>query len=116
MVLDDCLSMLSKHASEVLNTGRFVNYEASVAATWTISMNQLREVSPAAIQLLNLCAFVGPDPIPIDLFVSASADALPAGLHDTLRSASQRAEILQAVRPYSLTKVSHESPRQPSLQ
>src|ERR1019366_479444 len=116
MVLDDYLSLLSKHTSEVLNTGRFPDYEASVAVTWTISMNQLREVSPAAIQLLNLCAFVGPDPIPIDLFVSAPAGALPAGLHDALRSTSQRAEILQAVRSYSLARVSQGSARVPTLQ
>ena len=116
MVLDNYLSLLRKHTSEVLDTGRFANYEASVAATWTISMNQLREVSPAAIQLLNLCAFVGPDPIPLDLFISAPADALPAGLHDALRSASQRAEILQALRSYSLARVSQGSAREPRLQ
>ena len=116
MVLDDYLSLLRKHTSEVLNTGRFANYEASVAATWTISMNQLREVSPAAIQLLELCAFIGPDPIPIDLLVSAPADALPAGLHNALGSASQRAEILQAIRSYSLARVSQASGREPSVQ
>jgi tetratricopeptide (TPR) repeat protein len=116
MVLDDYLSLLSKHTSEVLSTGRFPNYEASVAVTWTISMNQLREVSPAAIQLLNLCAFVGPDPVPLDLFISAPEGALPAGLHDALRSASQRAEILQAVRSYSLARVSQGSAREPTLQ
>jgi tetratricopeptide (TPR) repeat protein len=116
MVLDDYLSLLSKHTSEVLSTGRFANYEASVAATWTISMNQLREVSPAAIQLLNLCAFIGPDPIPLALFISAPADALPAGLRDALRSASQRADILQAVRSYSLARISQGSTHEPRLQ
>jgi hypothetical protein len=116
MILDDYLSLLSKHTAEVLSTGRFANYEASVAATWTISMNQLREISPAAIQLLNLCAFVGPDPVPLHLFISAPADALPAGLHDALTSPSQRAEILQAVRSYSLARLSQGAAREPRLQ
>jgi tetratricopeptide (TPR) repeat protein len=116
MALDQYLSLLRRHTSEVLNTGRFANYEVPVAATWTISINQLREVSPAAIQLLTLCAFIGPDPIPLGLFDSAQADALPAGLHEALQAASQRAGILQAVGAYSLARVSPGPDHEPRLQ
>lgn len=105
MALDDYLELLKRHANEALGTGHFAAYETSVAATWKISMNHLREASPAAAQLLELCAFIGPDPIPVTLLESAPADALPFGLHDTLRSPEALAEMLRAIQSYSLARV-----------
>ncbi|MCK9877060.1 FxSxx-COOH system tetratricopeptide repeat protein, partial [Frankia sp. Ag45/Mut15] len=39
----------------------------TVANLWDLSMARLRDESPAAGELLELCAFCAPDPIPLDL-------------------------------------------------
>jgi len=116
MTADDYLGLLQKQAAELLSTTRPANYPVSVAATWIISMNRLHEHNPAAAQLLEMCAFIGPNPIALSLFASAPADVLPSALSTELRSAGWRTEILQAIRAYSLSRVSEGPGGEPSLQ
>jgi len=116
MSVEDYLGQLSKQTAEMLSSGRAASATATVAATWAISMNQLREASPAALQLLDLCAFLGPEPIPLALFLAAPAGILPSELYDALRSPTELTDILQALRSFSLTRISRGPDRQPRLQ
>ena len=59
---------MSKRSPEVAS--------ASVATTWAISVDQLRREEPRAVDLLNLCAFLAPEPIPRSL-LAEHHDALP---------------------------------------
>jgi tetratricopeptide (TPR) repeat protein len=107
---DEYLDQLAKHTRDVLDTGRFSGYEVSVAATWTLSLQTLREASPAAAQLLEICAFIGPDPIPLRLFTSqTAATTLPDPLGAEMASASEQAQVLQAIRSSSLAKLTGRS-------
>jgi len=120
MTADDYLSSLREHTAEFFDPARAKDYPVSVRATWTVSMNQLREQNPDAEKLLNLCAFIGPDPIPLGLLVARPPEAMPATLRAALNSPIQRANILRDIRSYSLAQVS-ESAREgpfagPSLQ
>jgi tetratricopeptide (TPR) repeat protein len=115
MALDDYLSLLSKHTAEVLGAG-LDSEQASAVATWAISMTHLREASPEAATLLELCAFFGPDPVSLNFIASAPADAVPGELRDALRSPGRRVKILQAIGSYSLARVSEGLDREPSLQ
>ena len=49
---------------------RAVGYPPSVAVTLRLSFNRLRERSPAAARLLELCAYFAPDPISLSLLYS----------------------------------------------
>jgi len=106
MTADDYLGQLRKQAAELLATGRPANYPTSVAVTYTISMNRLREQNPDAAQLLDLCAFIGPHPVPFALLTDAPRDALPPGLGQALGSPAGRVGILQDIRSYSLARIS----------
>ena len=45
--------------------GRFsVDHPASVATTWSLSIEQVEQRNPAAVDLLRMCAFLYPDTIP----------------------------------------------------
>ena len=46
------------------------DYPTPVAATWRLSFDRLREQSPAAARLLELCAFFAPEPISLTLLNS----------------------------------------------
>ncbi len=43
-------------------------YPQSVAKTWFITMEAIQTQSPAALQLLQMCAYLAPDAIPLEIF------------------------------------------------
>jgi tetratricopeptide (TPR) repeat protein len=74
------LQALSTQASEVLNEGRPVSYPESLAATIAISTRRLAELDPAALAILQLCAFLAPEPVPFQLLAAiVQAEPEPIG-------------------------------------
>ncbi|MFF5207862.1 FxSxx-COOH system tetratricopeptide repeat protein [Streptosporangium sp. NPDC000396] len=64
------VSQLQTQAAQILATNQPAGYPHPVAATWNVSLNELRERSPAAVRMLQLCAFFSPDPISQSLLYS----------------------------------------------
>jgi hypothetical protein len=60
-----------------------LGYQGRVDTTWTISLERLHTDSPAAVPLLQLAAFLAPEPIPLRLFT-----AHPELLDEPLRTAA----------------------------
>ena len=46
-----------------------------MTAAWQISVSKLRQQLPQALELLRCCAFLGPEPIPRDVFRRAPEDS-----------------------------------------
>jgi tetratricopeptide (TPR) repeat protein len=76
------------------------DYHATITTTWEIGFAQARQ-TPGAAGLLNLCCFLAPDDIPLDLLVE-EADALPEELAAVLRDPLARDDALTALERYSL--------------
>ena len=70
------LELLRTRAAEILNRGTPVSYPVSLAAATQLIADRLDREDPAAAQLARLCAFLAPEPIPLDWFTNA-AGALP---------------------------------------
>ncbi|MFE3554930.1 FxSxx-COOH system tetratricopeptide repeat protein [Streptomyces sp. NPDC059193] len=64
------LEQLARQPAHVLGLNQAPGYPEPVAATWNISVERLRDRSPAAVRLLQLCAFLGPEPISANLLFS----------------------------------------------
>ena len=45
-----------------------LDYQGRVDTTWAISLERLHTVNPAAVALLEISAFLAPEPIPLSLF------------------------------------------------
>lgn len=71
--VDTYVDMLRTQLANVLQNQSGSGYPEPAAATWLLSVDQLKRRLPAAAELLYLCAFFGPDPIPRDLLNSAPA-------------------------------------------
>ena len=88
------------------------DYPASYATTWRISIDAAAAACPAARPLLELLAFLAPDPLPIEVL---GAD--PAALPEDLRSEHARDDAVAALRRYSLIAAEagsdHRSPPRP---
>ncbi|WP_436534449.1 FxSxx-COOH system tetratricopeptide repeat protein [Actinoplanes sp. HUAS TT8] len=63
MRISDYLRLLSEHTQELLGANRPADYPTSVAATWGVALDRLSTTDPVAVELLELSAFLGPEPI-----------------------------------------------------
>jgi tetratricopeptide (TPR) repeat protein len=115
MRVEEYLPLIRARISELLNVQLPAGYPLSVAASWEISMNRLGEEVPAATQLLEICAFIGPDPISLSLFTSAPPGLLPEPLAARIESNAGRLEILNAVSAYSLARIEPGAVSGPSV-
>ena len=50
--------------------GSSADHPSSVAATWLISFEKLKQINPTAVTLLQLCALLHPDAIPEEIFIA----------------------------------------------
>ena len=56
--------------ASLLAKGEVLGYQGRVDTTWTLSLERLRSGTPAAVPLLELAAFLAPEPIPLRLFTA----------------------------------------------
>jgi tetratricopeptide (TPR) repeat protein len=83
------------------------DYPDSVATTWSLAMEQVSQESQAAADLLNLCAFLAPDDISMEL-LSGGAEHLPELLAATATDKLAMNRAIKALRQYSLIDTSGE--------
>ena len=75
MPVGEYLRLLEDRVTDVLAQGTALEYPTSMTAAWQISVAQLRQQSPQALELLRCCAFLGPEPIPRDVFKLGSQES-----------------------------------------
>ena len=104
--LAEYLELFKNRRKELWNDERspLDYHKDTVATTWTLAMDRIKEEAPEGSDLLNLCAFLAPDDIPRKLF-SEWGDRLPESLADVL--ALNRAIV--SLRRYSLLDADTES-------
>ena len=99
--LKEYLSAFQKRRLEVLAMGLPSDYPETVATTWDISFEAVKNDHPTASKLLRLCSYLAPDNIPIELLVKGSG-YLPDSLASVLQDEDGRDAVLAALRRYSL--------------
>jgi tetratricopeptide (TPR) repeat protein len=95
------LDLLHRRQDDLLARGRPRQYEATIATTWRLALEEIAKTTPAAIDLLNLCAFLAPEVVPGDLF-AAAPDVLPATLEQAVRDQLALEDTIAQLRRYSL--------------
>jgi len=79
LTLDRYLELFGRRRGRLLGEGTPAFYQRTVQATFGLATDELDKASPAVLQLLELCAFLAPEAIPLDL-LSVAPDLLPAEL------------------------------------
>ena len=80
-------------------------YPEPVGTAWSLSMEQMRQEAPAAAELLNLLAFLAPEPVAHD-WLNEAASSLPEGLPEQVTDQLAWNRGLRAFRRYGLVEVS----------
>jgi len=103
--IGDYLALFQSQEQKLLSLGTpSTGYPATVATTWEILFQQVQKESPAATDLMNLCAFLAPDDIPLKM-ISDGAARLPEKLAAVASDPLALEEAVNALRRYSLVDV-----------
>ncbi|WP_280668882.1 MULTISPECIES: FxSxx-COOH system tetratricopeptide repeat protein [unclassified Kitasatospora] len=89
--------------------GAPADYPTSVGATWRVSIARLREQSPAAARLLQLCAFFAPEPISMRLFYGGQLSHALRMYDPGFEGDIMLGTAIQAIGRYALAKVDSSS-------
>jgi tetratricopeptide (TPR) repeat protein len=96
--------LFGTRALELLNRGQPLGYQHTVATTWSLALERLRESEPAAVDLLTLASFLAPDDLPLPL-LAAQAQELSEPLASVTADPLALADAVAALRRYSLVRV-----------
>jgi hypothetical protein len=101
--VEEYLDLLRSRAADLYRRGRVSSRTDTIATLWDISLDRVYAESPAALQLLEVCAYLAPEPIPLDLF-AAHPDLLPAPLSAVAGDPVAFNDAVAVLVDYSLVK------------
>jgi len=98
------LDLLRRHHAGPGASARSGDRGDPVATLWDISAGRVGAESPAAVQLLSVCAYLASEPVPLDLF-TAHAELLPEPLSSAVADPPAFAGVLAVLTGYALASV-----------
>jgi tetratricopeptide (TPR) repeat protein len=107
MPVHQYLDLFETKYAELLEVDPPADYDLPVAAAWNVSLDRLREDHPAALQLLQVCAFFAPEPINWDFFSAVRGVAAPPELRGALADPIKLARSVREIGRYALARIDH---------
>ncbi|MET9848829.1 FxSxx-COOH system tetratricopeptide repeat protein [Streptomyces ossamyceticus] len=103
--VEEYLRQLAEQSAYVLNLNQPPDYPTTVAATWNVSIDRLKERSPASVRLLQLCAFMAPEPIPATLLYSREMQNELRKVDPSLQETLMMGRVIKEISRLALAKV-----------
>ncbi|WP_425245565.1 FxSxx-COOH system tetratricopeptide repeat protein [Streptomyces sp. NEAU-NA10] len=103
--VDTYLAELEEQAERVLSLSQPANYPEPVGATWNVSIERLKERSPAAVRLLQLCAFFAAEPISMNLLYGDEMTSVLAREDPALQEKMVLGRVIREIGRFALAKV-----------
>ncbi|RST18641.1 tetratricopeptide repeat protein [Streptomyces sp. WAC05374] len=103
------LEQLQEAAARTLALNQPAGYPEPVAATWNVSIERLKERSPAAVRLLQLCAFFAPEPIHANLLYSKEMIEALKPYDASLQEKLVLGRVIREIGRFALAKVDQVS-------
>jgi tetratricopeptide (TPR) repeat protein len=104
MTAAEYLEQLAERTSQLLSQGRPVDYPLPMTAAWSISVVNLSESLPEAVDLLRVCAFFGSEPIPREV-ISKVPDGLRPELAGLIADTIRLGRAVGELGRYALAKL-----------
>jgi hypothetical protein len=105
MPVGEYAALLAGRLEDMLDRGRLVDRpDDTVANLWTLSVERLRAECPAAVELLELCAFCDADPVPLGLFTGAPDQLRHGVLSAAVADAAVWGDTVGALVGYGLAR------------
>lgn len=101
MTTTDYLPLFRRRRTQLLDRGAPDDHQGTIDSTWRLALAELSTVSPAAVQLVYLCAHLADQDIPLTLVRSGVA-LFPAELRDAVGDDLDLEDVIREMRTYSL--------------
>jgi tetratricopeptide (TPR) repeat protein len=105
MPVSHYLELLETQPLRMLEEDLPSDYQQSAAQPWLVSLDSLRQRSPAAAKLLEVCAFFASEPIPISLLYSDRFISMLLPFDPSLRERMLMAKAIREISRYALARV-----------
>jgi CO dehydrogenase nickel-insertion accessory protein CooC1 len=103
------VEQLNTQSTRILALNQPPDYPMPVVATWNLSFDRLKQRSPAAVRLLQLCAFFSPGPISMDLLYSDEMNESLLPFDETLSEKLMLGRVIRDISRFALIKVDQGS-------
>jgi hypothetical protein len=103
------LRLFEEKRAELMTVSPPTQYEQTVATAWNVSLDHLERKNTAALQLLQVCAYFAPEPIPRSLFSGAAVEPIAPDLDRTLTDPLRLGRAIREINRYSLAKIDHRT-------
>ncbi|MEV4032169.1 FxSxx-COOH system tetratricopeptide repeat protein [Streptomyces umbrinus] len=107
MPVHQYLDLFETKYAELLQVDPPADYDLPVAAAWNVSLDRLREDHPAALQLLQVCAYFAPEPVDWDYFSAVRGVDAPQALRAALDDPIKLARAVREIGRYALARIDH---------
>ncbi|MFH8487463.1 FxSxx-COOH system tetratricopeptide repeat protein [Streptomyces longisporoflavus] len=105
MPVQEYLRLFKEKRSELLFESAPYAYQQSIATAWNVSLDHVEQTNPEAIQLLQVCAYLAPEPIPRDLFSNAHRGSIAPQLDAALADPLRLSRAVREIKRYSLARL-----------
>ena len=103
------LEQMTTQATRILALNQPTDYPVSVMTTWNLSFERLKERSPAAVRLLQLCAFFSPGPISMTLLYSDEMITSLLPFDESLTEKLMLARVIRDIARFALIRLDQGS-------
>ena len=103
------VEQLTTQSTRILALNQPPDYPMPVVATWNLSFERLKRRSPAAVRLLQLCAFFSAGPISMDLLYSDEMNESLLPFDETLSEKLMLGRVIRDISRFALVKVDQAS-------
>ncbi|WP_069761741.1 FxSxx-COOH system tetratricopeptide repeat protein [Streptomyces sp. LUP47B] len=107
MPADEYLRLFEQQAADLMVSDPPPDYPLSVAAAWNVSLERLQKNHPAALQLLQVCAFFAPEPISRRLLTGVRDAPVPPELAAALSDPIRLSRAIREINRYALARINH---------
>ena len=105
MPAEEYLRLFEEKRVDLLEQGAPQDYQIPVIAAWNVSLDHLEARSPAALQLLQICAYFAAEPIPRTVFTNARSQKISPDFDRALSDPIRFSRALQDINRYSLARI-----------
>ena len=97
-------TLFQKHHTQLLQHGHLATeYPGTVATTWELAFQKVQKTSPATADFLNLCAFLAPDAIFLDI-ITEGATYVPKRLAKIVTDPLALDQLISILLHYALVQ------------
>lgn len=103
------LRLFEEKRAELMTVSPPTHYEQTVATAWNVSLDHMASKNPAALQLLQICAYFASEPIARSLFSGAPVEPIAPDLDRALTDPLRLGRAIREINRYSLAKIDHRN-------